>query len=66
MRDATYEAWMSQFDDILKYLRDRLISRLRGYLDVDEKVSRQLEMRRAVADVETARADLLKSLGTRP
>ena len=66
MRDGTYEAWMSQFDDILKYLRDRLISRLRGYLDVDEKVSRQLEMRRAVADVETARADLLKSLGTRP
>lgn len=65
MHDHAFIASMNQFDDIMNYLRERLIARLRGHLHVDEKVSRQLGLRRAIADAESVRADLLSSLSRR-
>ena len=61
--DATHEQLLGQFDDVMEMLRDRLDSRLRTYLRVDDEAARLLRQRRAIADCRSARADLLESIG---
>ncbi len=63
--DQAFVSMMSQYDQIMQYLRDRLAARMRGHLRVDEELSRQLNLRKAVVDAESARADVLKSIGKR-
>ncbi|MEI6621685.1 MAG: hypothetical protein WCP28_07250, partial [Actinomycetes bacterium] len=61
--DHTLDQMMKQYDEIAEFLRDRLRSRMRGYLNVDEGFARALDRKHTVAECQTARDDLLTSIG---
>lgn len=59
-RDLSREAALERFDTLMASARDRLESRLRGHLRVDEAVVNRLRLEKALADVASASEDVLR------